>query len=129
MPLLLAFLLFLPHDKSWPVPKEASEKKNPVKATAASLKQAKALYEDNCMVCHGEKGNGKGAGAAALRVVPSNFTDSHMMKEMTDGEIFYKMSEGRAPMTAFKGRLTEEQRWGLVNYLRQFAKRSPAKKK
>jgi len=52
-----------------------------------------------------------------------------MMEEMTDGEIFYKISEGRRPMPSFKKRLTEEQRWQLVNYVRTFApKLEPAPK-
>jgi mono/diheme cytochrome c family protein len=48
------------------------------------------------------------------------------MAEMTDGEIFWKMGEGKLPMPAFKKRLTDEQRWQLVNYLRTFAPKPPA---
>ena len=40
---------------------------------------------------------------------------------MTDGEIFWKISEGRAPMPGFKKQLSEEDRWQLVHYLRAFA--------
>jgi len=48
---------------------------------------------------------------------------------MTDGELFWKISEGRRPMPEFKKRLTEEQRWQLVNYVRTFApKPAPAPK-
>ena len=52
---------------------------------------------------------------------PSNFTDGHMMGEMTDGGIFWKMSEGRGPMPSFKKLLTDEERWHLVNHLRALA--------
>ena len=58
-------------------------------------------------------------------VKPANFTDSHMMSEMTDGELFWKLSEGRRPMPSFKKRLTEEQRWQLVNFVRTFAPPPP----
>ncbi len=114
----------------WKAPKEAAEKKNPVAATPASLKTAKALYEQECAVCHGSKGDGKGAGAAGLNKPASSFTNAAEMAEETDGSLYYKISEGRMPMLTFKGRLSEDQRWSLVNYIRTFAKKSaPAKKK
>jgi mono/diheme cytochrome c family protein len=75
---------------------------------------------DSCAQCHGEQGKGDGPDAPMYDVVPTNFTDAHMMAEMTDGEIFWKVSEGRRPMPSFKKRLTEEQRWQVVNYLRTF---------
>ena len=64
---------------------------------------------------------------------PANFTDAHMMSEMSDGELFYKMTEGREPMPSFRRQLTEEQRWQLVHYIRTFTpkpkpKPEPAKK-
>jgi mono/diheme cytochrome c family protein len=46
---------------------------------------------------------------------------------MTDGEIFWKMTEGRKPMPSFKKQLTDEQRWQLVNFLRTFAPKPVAK--
>ncbi len=127
-------LLFLPvlllAGSDWKAPKEAAEKKNPVAATPASLKEAKALFEKECAVCHGSKGDGKGPGAAGLNKPAGNFTDAAEMADETDGALFYKISEGRMPMLTFKGRLSEEQRWSLVNYIRTFAKKgAPAKKK
>jgi mono/diheme cytochrome c family protein len=43
---------------------------------------------------------------------------------MTDGEIFWKITEGRRPMPSFKKELTDEQRWQLVNFLRRLANSS-----
>ncbi len=126
--LLISCGLLLAHgNKPWPVPKEASALRNPVSSSPASLEAGRTLYEKNCAVCHGPKGDGKGPGAKALPVTPGNFTDAHMMKEMTDGEIFYKLSEGRMPMPGFKTKLSEEERWNLVNYLRTLAQKNPAK--
>ncbi len=45
-----------------------------------------------------------------------------MMKEMTDGEIFWKITTGKPPMPSYREELTEKERWDLVNYLRSLAK-------
>jgi len=52
---------------------------------------------------------------------PANLTDASHMNKMTDGEIYYLISEGRKPMPSFKKRLTDEQRWQLVLLVRSFA--------
>ncbi len=115
--------------KNWPVPDEARKLKNPVPATEASLAAAKAVYVEQCAQCHGDQGKGDGPESPMYDVKPADFTDAHMMSEMTDGEIFWKISEGRRPMPSFKQRLTEEQRWQLVSFVRTFSpKPAPSQK-
>ncbi len=124
---LLALSLVLagwaaPHGtKDWPAPDEAKKLKNPAPATDASLAAAKTIYVDKCAQCHGEEGKGDGPEAPMYDVKPADFTDAHILGEMTDGEIFWKIGEGRRPMPSFRKQLTEEQRWQLVNYLRTLA--------
>ena len=55
------------------------------------------IYMDRCQNCHGEYGNGKGSRADKLSVQPSDFTDAHAMITQTDGELFWKISEGHKP--------------------------------
>ena len=116
-------------EKSWPAPEEAKKLKNPVPATEASLAAAKTIYAEHCAHCHGEEGKGNGPEAPMYAAKPADFSDAHMLGEMTDGEIFWKISEGRRPMPSFKKRFTEEQRWQLVNFLRTLVPKpaSPAK--
>ncbi len=110
------------HDpKDWPVPEEARKMTNPVPLTDAALASAKAIFEETCASCHGDTGKGDGPDAAMYSVKPADLTDAHMMSEMTDGEIFYKITEGRKPMPAYKKTLTDEQRWQLVHFVRTFA--------
>jgi len=116
------------HDEDWRAPDDAKQKKNPVPVNESTLAAGKATYTDKCENCHGEKGDGKGSDADMYDPAPSNFTDAEMMNEMTDGEIFWKISEGRRPMPSFKNRLTEEERWQVVNYLRTFAVKPDTKK-
>jgi len=112
----------------WRAPEAAQKVPNPVKATAASLATGKAIYAKVCVVCHGEKGDGKGPAGAALTPPPGNFTDAVMMKEMSDGEIFWKLTNGKGAMPAYEKQYSETERWGLVNYVRTFAKAEPEKK-
>jgi mono/diheme cytochrome c family protein len=105
-------------DKDWPVPPEAAKMKNPVAPTADNLAAARAIWMDKCANCHGEKGAGDGPEADMYTPAPAALNDAHMMSEMTDGEIYYKITEGRKPMPGFKKQLTDEQRWELVNFTR-----------
>jgi len=43
------------------------------------------------------------------------------MNHLTDGEIFYQITQGRKPMPSFRKKLTEDQRWKLVILVRSFA--------
>lgn len=80
------------------------------------------------MPCHGKTGAGDGPAGSALTPKPANFTDTNLMSKATDGELFWKMSNGRGPMPAWKDQLSETQRWQLVNYLRTLSgKASPTK--
>ncbi len=126
--LAMACAALLPaQSKPWPVPKEALARKNPLAATPSPLKEAQEIYAKQCAMCHGEKGDGQGPAAQVMQVPPAKLNDPVMMKEMTDGEIFYKISEGRLPMPGFKTKLSEEDRWKLVNYLRTFSPKTAAK--
>ncbi len=107
--------------KPWVVPASASVVKSPLAVSQATLKDAKTLYTNYCSPCHGDKGKGDGIAAAALSVKPADYTTDLVFKE-TDGNLFYKMSEGRLPMPQFKTTLTENQRWELVAYIRTFSK-------
>lgn len=108
-------------DKPWVVPEEAKKRQNPLAASESTLKAAMGIYMDECAQCHGERGKGDGPEAAMHDPSPSDITDTRHMSTVTDGEIFYQISEGRKPMPSFKKRLTEDQRWGLVLLVRSFS--------
>jgi mono/diheme cytochrome c family protein len=106
---------------SWPVPEEAKQLKNPLQPTAAVLKSAREMYADKCARCHGDIGKGDGRDANRYDPAPTDLTDPKKMNAATDGELFYKISEGKKPMPVFKNKLTEDQRWQLVLLIRSFA--------
>jgi mono/diheme cytochrome c family protein len=113
---------------SWPVPEEARQLKNPLQPTPPALKSAREAYADKCAHCHGDTGKGDGRDAKRYDPAPSDLTDTKKMTGVTDGELFYKISEGKKPMPVFKNKLTDDQRWQLVLLIRSFAEpTAPAK--
>ncbi len=108
-------------DGDWIAPKSADNIKNPLAGDANAAKAGKKLYNQMCAVCHGSKGKGDGMAGVNLKPRPSNLA-SNKVQSQTDGAIFWKISEGRAPMASYKKAFTETQRWQLVNYIRQLAK-------
>jgi mono/diheme cytochrome c family protein len=112
---------FLHAQTNWNIPKEADNLKNPLAENTTVLKEAKVLYTTNCVPCHGTKGKGDGAAAAALNPKPADHSSERVQKE-TDGQLFWEISEGHNPMPQYKNVLTETQRWELVNYIRTLAK-------
>ena len=107
---------------SWHVPAAARKLKNPVPPTQDAVDNGMFNYMNHCKSCHGENGDGNGPRAANLSVKPTNFTDANLMGEHTDGELFYQITHGRSPMPSFQGKLTDTDRWELVDYIRSLGK-------
>lgn len=108
----------LEQNKPWPVPEASKNKKNPVKADAQTLATGKALWSKHCKSCHGAKGLGDGSKAAQLDTEAGNFSKPATQSQ-SDGSLFYKTSEGRDDMPAFKKKVPDEDdRWALVNFIR-----------
>src|SRR5271167_1638566 len=105
----------------WIVPPEEKARKNPLTASDANSNAAKQIYLDHCANCHGDTGKGDGSDAMMYDPAPADLTDVARMSKITDGEIYYQITEGRKPMPSFKKRLVEEQRWQLVLLVRSFA--------
>jgi len=106
----------------WVVPSSAVKIENPVGSGSATLASAKILYINNCAPCHGEKGKGNSPASASLVPKPADHSSS-VFQSQSDGAIFYKLSEGRSPMPAYKAILSDQQRWGLVSYIRTLKKK------
>ncbi|MBI3615156.1 MAG: c-type cytochrome [Candidatus Omnitrophica bacterium] len=105
-------------ESEWKAPAQAVRKANPLPADEATIKAGKKLYEAECLSCHGRFGRGDGPAARDLERAPGDLTDAKRMDAQTDGELFWKITEGRKPMPTLKKELTEEERWQLVHYVR-----------
>ncbi len=99
---------------------EAAKIKNPVAADAASVAAGKAVYEKNCISCHGETGKGDGRMGEELNPKPSNLTDAEWKHGSSDGEIYTVIKDGvkGTGMRPFNSKLTTHQIWDVINYIR-----------
>lgn len=106
-------------------PEDILKMKNPVTLTPEVLLEAAIIYKDKCIKCHGTNGNGKGSGTKGMDVKPRDYTDKSVMEKIPDGQLFWITLNGSDPetteMEGYKKKLTEEQVWKLVHYVRSFA--------
>jgi mono/diheme cytochrome c family protein len=107
--------------KPWVVPANFKSMKNPVAKGDASSKAGKTLYDKNCLSCHGKVGLGDGVKARALKEFPGDFSKAEYQNQ-TDGEHFFKTKTGRSEMPKYEGKLSDDDMWNIVNYMRTFKK-------
>lgn len=108
------------------VPPDILTGKNPVPSTDAVLAKGKAAFAENCAQCHGETGKGNGPMAGMLKEPPADLSNPANLGPLTDGEIFWSITKGRPPvMPAFESKLTNQERWSLVGFLRNLSKTKP----
>jgi mono/diheme cytochrome c family protein len=103
---------------AWEVPAEAKAVPNPVEATPEALAAGADLFKKHCVMCHGEAGKGDGPATKFMKPSPPDMTAAGTKDRMTDGEIFYKVSNGKKPMPPMNRKLSETERWQVVHYLR-----------
>jgi mono/diheme cytochrome c family protein len=112
-------------------------------ASPARFKDVWDIYGQNCSVCHGDTAQGNGPLARTLNPSPFNFSDRKALAETTDAFLFWRISEGGqftaipasvrismsavalkqfvqqwSAMPSWRGVLTEDQRWMLVDGVR-----------
>jgi mono/diheme cytochrome c family protein len=115
--LLLLFAAPLVMGQDWPVPTEEAEKANPLPYTLENVKSGKAIYTLNCKSCHGDPGKNN---PLALVPLPVDIA-SERMQANTEGELFYKISNGKGVMPPFQSTLSEADRWMLVNLIENYS--------
>lgn len=104
----------------WTAPESANVLVNPIEVDEETLEEGAMLYRKHCRSCHGRLGDGKGTGAADITSSPTDFTNPEFHKQ-SDGSMFWKISEGKDEMEAYKEKLSEEDIWLTVAYIKTFA--------
>jgi mono/diheme cytochrome c family protein len=108
--------------EKWTAPAVEARKKNPVAMSESSLAAGQKIYVKRCAGCHGKTGSGDGPDAADLGIHPAKLSDP-LIREETDGELFWKITVGKKPMPNYGSRLSLSDRWNVINYLRSLARR------
>lgn len=103
----------------WEVPDDQKGKVAPMKFSPEMLKTGEALYQKNCISCHGIPGKDNWA---KLTPPPGDLAKDKAQNQK-DGEIFYRITAGKTPMPEFRNILSEDERWAVVSYLRSFNSR------
>ena len=90
------------------------------KMTPELEKKGQAIFTSNgCNACHGEKGDGSGPAAAALKPPPRNFTKGDFKNGNKPQNLFDSITKG-IPKSAMSGyaHIPENDRWALVAFIK-----------
>ncbi|MGD8405029.1 MAG: cytochrome c [Anaerolineales bacterium] len=91
---------------------------NPVEADEVSLERGRTLFTINCIMCHGQTGEGNGQIAALLANKPANLT-SIITQSKSDSILFTTITNGvEGRMPPMVENLTVRDRWDVINYIR-----------
>lgn len=96
---------------------EAAGKLTPVPSSAASLAQGETLFRINCAMCHGPTSAKPGPVGMKLTPPPPGL-DHGMVQGLNDPDIFNAITHGFGRMPPFQDKLTVQERWSLIHYLR-----------
>jgi mono/diheme cytochrome c family protein len=114
------------------IPAEARTRPNPIVATEETLHAGRALWHSYCESCHGAAGKGDGPDARLHELrkghAPRDLTDPKVQTNLTDGEIFWRITHGIVEnedviMPAYEAKIAgEKQRWQTVLYVRELGR-------
>lgn len=98
-------------------------KPNPVKPTPESQAHAKKMWGYECSMCHGQNGDGKGDLVDAMKLTVKDYTNPASLKDMSDGEMFDIIKNGKGQMPGEGDRAKPDDVWNLVIYIRSMSKK------
>ncbi len=81
---------------------------------AEKLALGEHLYADNCQICHGDDGSGEVLGAA-------DFSDLRVVDNQAPRDFYLVTTQGKGSMPAWQGRLSQDERWSVIDYVRTFS--------
>ena len=123
---LLLIIIFLSYSSysqtgEWKAPPEYVNITSPVKGDANAPVKGKKIYYQICANCHGRTGVGDGPGGKDFNPKPADHTSDKVQKQ-SDGELFWKITNGRGDMPVYSQLLSKTQRWQVIEYLRTLNK-------
>ena len=98
-------------------------KTNPVKVSPTSLASGKKKYGQDCAMCHGKEGAGDGDLAQDMKLKLRDLRDAQTLKDLSDGDIYSLINNGKGKMMGEEGRLKPDEIWDIVNFVRSLPKK------
>lgn len=122
-----------PAEDPYEIPDAARDRHNPIVRSELTLRAGEILWEKHCETCHGATGKGDGPNARLHEQrkgrAPRNLTNPRVQENLTDGEIFWRISKGLIEegnniiMPRYEQRIpSETDRWQLVLFVRELGR-------
>ncbi|QXD22903.1 cytochrome c [Opitutia bacterium ISCC 51] len=89
----------------------------PMPVTSELIELGAAKYQIYCTPCHGGTGDGNGVTKFRGMVVTPTYHDDRL-RDMPEGEIFNTVSNGIRLMGGYADKLSTEERWAVIAYMR-----------
>ena len=105
-------------DRNLPAPYRTLTVPEAQVTSAAARERGRVLFQANCALCHGARGDGRGQRKEGLDVPPRDFTDPEWREHTSPRHVFFAIREGLAgtPMPAWKS-LSERDAWDLTAFV------------
>ena len=99
-------------------------------STPESIAAGKSAYDTNCAACHGNMAQGAVKAGITISIIEEqggkqapDLTDAQWDHGSTDGEIYSVIKRGLPPtmMAGWDGRISDNDVWNIINYIRTLA--------
>ena len=114
--LTIVFITSGLHAQDWVVPEDQQSKLADFAFDDATIQAGENVYLINCKSCHGDPGK---ANYTQLNPLPSDPVEEKIQSN-SDGELYYKIREGRSLMPKFKNILSAQQVWEVIAFIRSY---------
>lgn len=89
----------------------------PVEVTETLVRRGQNRYQIYCAPCHGTLGDGNGITKSYGMLTTPTYHDDRL-RGMAEGEIFNTITNGKNTMFAYADKLSPDDRWAVVAYVR-----------
>lgn len=97
---------------------------NPVPVSAEVIARGAVVYQNQCFVCHGAQGEGDGPVIGMGRFPMGPPVNNAVAAARSDGYLYGVIRVGRGLMPAYGERISHNDRWAVVHFLRELQQRA-----
>ena len=111
----------LPESQRWDIIAYIYSLATPVE----SIENGRIIYEENCLSCHGDGGQGDGPQASELGIEPGNLSDPVFWSQVSNQAVFDGLA-GESPIQGHENIIgsdayNDDEIWSIVDYIRSLS--------